>query len=145
MTWMDYPSLGIWLSMAKLTFTSPWTLQCDRSHYEAKAGAFQLASLSVPFFHHYTRDQETLSNYEHRDKQIIWCPMCSLASISQGGGVRPSHSLTSVLCSCSCSISSTGTCGICLCRLIGQVTWGYSLQHCKVVADLKTSQYTNSK
>lgn len=43
----------------------------------------------MPIAHHYNPAQETLCNYEGRDKQKIHCPMCRLVAISEeGGGVQ---------------------------------------------------------
>lgn len=102
----------------------------------------------MPIAHHYSHAQETLSNYEGRDKQIIQCPKCSLVSISEGGSGRyitwPQSSALDIDISTPVYHSQQHRLlwvfafaeGFSVC-LFGQVTWGYSLNIARLFQSLK--------
>ncbi len=95
--------------------------------------------MAMPIVHRYNRTQETLSNYECRDKQIIQSPMCSLLSISEGGsGLYIAWPQSSALDRTPVHSSwqhpllwEFSSC------LSGQVTWGYSLNTARLLQSLK--------
>lgn len=108
--WIPIWIIPAWQKMTSYGHTNPhltlstavWQIPLLRGYWII----FISPSLAMHLVCHYPHDQETLSTYEHRDKQIIPCPTCHLASISQGGGIRPLRSPTLVVCSCSSALTA---------------------------------------